>query len=52
MIEAGHIVLNGFAMNVDVATITYPNQYADKRGLEMWATSIKLLTEIKEYETS
>lgn len=50
MIEAGRIVLNGFTIQVDVDKVTYPNRYTDKRGLEMWSTTMRLLKEIEEYE--
>jgi hypothetical protein len=44
MIEASRVVLNGPELRIDDKKIwRYPDNYFDKRGLEMWDTVTDLL---------
>ena len=46
MAEASRIVLNGFELGTDVATVRYPDRYSDKRGVKMWKEVTSLIDQI------
>jgi DNA polymerase I len=43
MAEASRIVLSGFELGTDVATVRWPDRYMDKRGQKMWDTVMELM---------
>src|SRR5262245_44443709 len=38
MAEASRAVLDGFELGTEAKAVRYPDQYMDKRGIEMWQT--------------
>jgi len=46
MCDAGRIVLDGFELRTDADVVVYPNRYSDERGVEMWSTVNRILTDL------
>ena len=51
MAEASRIVLGGFDLRTDVATIRYPDRYMDPRGTIMWGRVLGLITKRLQTES-
>lgn len=47
MVEAGRIVLEGFALRTDAKIVRFPDRYCDDRGRRMWTCVMELLSECK-----
>jgi hypothetical protein len=47
MIEASHIVLDGFALRSDAKITRHPNRYMDERGRVMWDTIMGILADLE-----
>jgi hypothetical protein len=47
MAEASRAVLDGFELKTDATLVRYPDRYADKRGIDMWARICGLLGNVE-----
>ncbi len=47
MLDAGRVVLNGFALRTDVEIVRSPDRYMDPRGEKMWNTTMSILNELE-----
>ena len=43
MEQASDLVLDGFVLRSDVNIVRYPDRYSDKRDIQMWSRTMRLL---------